>query len=74
MSGASQTESDVSRFPPPTREGCFDVAKHGLSANISVSTLNLSAYLINHCLAVLCKFLGDFWSFWERDNFSQRIG
>ena len=32
-----------------------------LSANISVTfqaTLNLSAHLINHCLAVLCKFLG----------------
>ena len=27
------------------------------------ATLNLSAYLINHCLAVLCKFLGDFWAF-----------
>ena len=47
------------------------------SANISVTfqaTLNLSAYLINHCLAVLCKFLGDFWAFWERDIFSRRIG
>ena len=32
-------------------------------------TLNLSAYLINHCLAALCKFLGDFWAFWERDIF-----
>ena len=31
------------------------------------ATLNLSAYLINHCLAVLCKFLGDFGAFWERD-------
>ena len=29
----------------------------------------LSAYFINHCLAVLCKFLGDFWAFWERDIF-----
>ena len=32
-----------------------------LSANISVTfqaTLNLSAYSVNHCLAVLCKFLG----------------
>ena len=32
-----------------------------LPMNISVTfqaTLNLSAYLINHCLAVLCKFLG----------------
>ena len=28
------------------------------------ATLNLSAYFIKHCLAVLCKFLGDFW---ERD-------
>ena len=31
------------------------------SANISVTfqaTLNLSAHLINHCLAVFCKFLG----------------
>ena len=23
---------------------------------------------------VLCKILGDFWVFWERDTFSQRIG
>ena len=23
----------------------------------------------NHRLAVLCKFLGDFWTFWERDIF-----
>ena len=38
------------------------------------ATLNPSAYLINHYLAVLCKFLGDFWAFWERDIFSQRIG
>ena len=45
--------------------------------NISITfqaTLNLSAYLINHCLAVLCKFLGDFGAFRERDIFSQRIG
>ena len=42
-----------------TREGCFDVAKHGLSVNISVTfqlaRLNLSAYFINHCLAILSK-------------------
>ena len=37
------------------------------------ATLNLSAYFINHCLAVLSKFLSDFWAFWERDVFSQRI-
>ena len=37
------------------------------------STLNLSAYFINHCLAVLCKLLGKFWAFWERDIFAQRI-
>ncbi len=24
---------------------------------------------LNLCLAVLCKFLGDFWEFWERDIF-----
>ena len=43
----------------------------GLSPNISVTfqaTLNLSAYFINHYVAVLCKFLGDFW---ERDFFSK---
>ena len=34
----------------------------------------LSAYLINHCLAVLCNFLSDFGAYWERDIFSQRIG
>ena len=41
-------------------------------ANISVTvqaTLSLSAYFIDHCLAVLCKFLGDYWVFWERDFF-----
>ena len=41
----------------------------GLSANFSVTfqaTVKLSAYFINHCLAVLCKFLGDFGAFWER--------
>ena len=32
--------------------------------------LNLSAYLINLCLVVLCKFLGEFWAFWEGDIFS----
>ena len=44
----------------------------GLSANILVkfqATLNLSAYFINHCLVVLCKFLGDFGAFLERDTF-----
>ena len=49
----------------------------GFSVNISVTfqaTLNLSAYLINHCLAVLCKFLGDFWAFLGKRYFSQRIG
>ena len=47
-----------------------------ISANTSATfqaTLSLSAYFINRCLAVLCKFLGDFWAFWERDIFSQRI-
>ena len=38
------------------------------------ATLNLSAHFINHCLAVLCKFLGDFGAFWERVIFSQKIG
>ena len=48
-----------------------------LRANISVTlqaTLNLTAHFINLCLVVLCLFLGDFWAFWERDIFSQRIG
>ena len=39
-----------------------DVLRSLNTANISVMfqvTLNLSAYLINHCLAVLCKFLGN---------------
>ena len=59
------------------REGCFEVAQHGLYVNISVTfqaTLNLSAHLIDHCLAVLCKFLGDFWAFWERDIFFSKDG
>ena len=37
-------------------------------------TLNLFAYDHNHCLAVLCEFLEDFWAFWERDISSQRSG
>ena len=47
-------------------------AVYTVSANISITfqaTLNLYAYFINHCLAVFCKFLGDFWAFWERDIF-----
>ena len=45
---------------------------HGLSVNISVTfqaTLNLSAYLINHCLAVLCKFLSDFFGHFGKEVF-----
>ena len=51
----------------------FEVAQHDLSANTSVTfqaTLNPYAYNRNHCLAVLCKFLGDFWALWEIDFFS----
>ena len=25
---------------------------------------------INQCFSVLCKFLNDFWAFWERDIIS----
>ena len=61
-----------------THGGCFHVAQHGLSANISLTfqaTLTLCAYKHDHCLAVLCKFLCDFWSFWEREIFfSKDIG
>ena len=48
------------------------MAEHGLCANISVTfqaMLKLYAHYINHCWAVLCKFLGDFWAFLERDIF-----
>ena len=41
----------------------------GNKDNISImfqATPNPTAY---HCWAVLCKFLGDFWEFWERDIF-----
>ena len=38
------------------------------------ATLNLYAYNFSHCLAVLCKLLGEFWAFSESDIFSQRIG
>ena len=38
-----------------------------------LTSLNISFYLINHCLTVLCKFLSDFWVFWERDIFSESI-
>ena len=30
-------------------------------------------YFTKLCLAVCCKFLGDFWGCLERDSFSQRI-
>ena len=36
------------------------------SLNTFQATLNLSAYLINHCLAVLCKFLGGI--FFSKDR------
>ena len=40
-----------------------------ISWSMFQATLNPSDYFFNHCLAVLCKFLGDFWAFWERDIF-----
>ena len=40
---------------------------------ISRSTLNLSTYFIDHCLAVLCKCLDDFWAFWEIFFFSKDL-
>ena len=43
-------------------------------AHVSSNALNLYAYNHNHCLAGLCKFLGDFWAYGEKDIFSQRIG
>ena len=49
-----------------TREGCFDVAKHGLSTSISVTfqaTLNLSAHFITHYPRICVNFwviLGHF--------------
>ena len=38
------------------------------------AVLNPSAYFINHCLAVLCNFLGGVLALWERDISSERIG
>ena len=32
-----------------------------------------SAHFTNLCFAVICKFLGDFWGFFGRDSFSQRM-
>ena len=43
-------------------------AREGCSVTFQ-ATLNLSAYLINRCLAVLSKFLGDNWAIWERNIF-----
>ena len=31
-----------------------------VSTSLIQATLNLYAYFINHCLAVLCKFLGKY--------------
>ena len=46
------------------------------NANIS-STFQviqkLHAHFTKLCLAVFCKFFGDFWGCLERDSFSQRI-
>ena len=69
---ASNTFFSIHEGRGKWREGCFDVAQHGLSANISVTfqaTLNLYTYFSKHCLAVLRKFLGDFLTFWGRDFF-----
>ena len=42
--------------------------------HVSSNAKYISAYFTNHCFAVLRKFLGSFWAFWERGIFSQRIG
>ena len=58
----------TSRHKWGTREGCFDVAQHGLSANISLTfqaALNFYTYNHDHCLAFLCKVLGDIWAFFR---------
>ena len=46
------------------------------NANISLPFQTLSkplGHLTKLCLAVFCKFFGDFWGCLERDSFSQRI-
>ena len=55
-----------------TREGCFDVAKISVTFQATLYSPLISC--MNHCLAVLGKYLGDFsvmvgWAFWERDIF-----
>ena len=50
----------TSRHKWGTREGCFDVAQHGLSANISVTfqaALNFSTYT----KTTVCRFCVKFW-------------
>ena len=52
-----------------TRPFCQYLGRGHVSSD---AKLNLSAYFINHCFAVLCKLLGDFLAFWERDIFSSK--
>ena len=35
----------------------------------SSNAINVYAYYLKHSLAVLCKFLGDFWAFREKNIF-----
>ena len=37
--------------------------------HVSSNSKSLFLFHYNHCLAVLCKLLGDSWAFWERDIF-----
>ena len=55
----SSTCVDVEFKTIPVKESLI---KAGVNVKV-VLTLNLSAYFINHGLAVLCKFMGDFWTF-----------
>ena len=45
-----------------------------ISHDLLVQVAYSSAYFTNYCLVVLCRFLCDFWTFLEREIFSERIG
>ena len=72
----SRTPLTPSRLRRVTPEARFSTAKLVFNANISLPFQAFpkpSAHLTKLCLAVFCKFLGDFWGCFGRDSFSQRI-
>ena len=62
-----------------TPEARFSTAQLVFNANISLPFQHVSsipktlAHFTKLCLAVFCKFLGDFWDVWEEIVFLKRL-